>query len=71
MSSLAVFCLSPLSVGLSLNHLTNGVSIVTGVGHQSSLAMAVGIDLGFVQAIVSFANPKESQPTKIIQLLFR
>ena len=35
-------------ISLSLNHLTNGVAIMTGVGQQSSWVMAVEIDLGFI-----------------------
>lgn len=44
----AVGAVAIVLIGLSLSHLADGISIITGAGTKSAWAMAIGIDLGFI-----------------------
>src|SRR5262245_26594644 len=50
----AIGAVALILTGLSLTHLSHGITIVTGAPAWESWAMAIGIDLGFVA--LEFAN---------------
>lgn len=64
MSAVAIGVVAVALMALSLDHLAEGIDIVTGASGWQSWAMAVGIDLGFVSlelAQIAAATEKVSK----------